>query len=309
MSTANPGGTGFGSFGLPAPRASLLGCSRVALIETAAIVLRCIDYGESDRVVTLMARDLGCVGAMARGARKSQRRFGGGLGLCAVGDAALRERSGSELFTLERFDVTASHPALAVDVTRIAHAAYAAELVTKLCAPRQAEPAIFDLLRDLLGAIDRHGAVTAWLRVFELSLLDRLGLAPVLDACAVCGREDLSEGEAIDVRWNPERGGVVCRACGSTGRPMRPVVRLALARLALARPALARLAEAEAPVEVIREMPEIAGAMAGRELVDDVAAGCRDALGEVIAAHLSAPLRSLEFLAKIESKVHGVPGA
>ena len=258
----------------------------MALIETAAIVLRCIDYGESDRVVTLMTREVGCVGALARGARKSQRRFGGGLGLCTIGSAALRERSGSELFTLERFDVTASHPALALEVTRIAHAAYAAELVTKLCAPRQPEPAIFDLLSDILGALDQHGEVTEWLRVFELSLLDRLGLAPVLEACAVCGREDLSVGEVIDVRWNPEQGGVVCRGCGSTGRPMRPVVRLALARLALGRSRLSHRVEATLTAD-------------GGPL-DDVAKGCRDALGEVIAAHLSAPLRSLEFLAKME---------
>lgn len=262
----------------------LLTSSRLPVIETAAIVLRTIDYGESDRVVTLLCREIGCVGAMARGARKSQRRFGGGLGLCSIGEAALRERSGSELYTLERFDVTASHAALAVDVARIAHAAYAAELVTKLCAPRQAEPAIFELLRDLLGAIDRDGASSERLRVFELGLLRRLGLAPVVDACAVCGRADLSVSEEIDVRWNPERGGVVCRSCGSSGRPMRPVVRLALGRMAGMSPAAIETA-------------------ARLELRDDVARGCRDALAEIIATHLSAPLRSLEFLAKIAAEI------
>jgi hypothetical protein len=99
------------------------------------------------------------------------------------------------------------------------------------------------------------------------------------------------------VRWNPERGGVVCRACGSSGRPMRPVVRLSLARLARVR--------LEA---VSRELSRGTPHAVDRELVADVARGCRDALAEVIAAHLSAPLRSLEFLAKIQPAAHESSG-
>ena len=87
---------------------------------------------------------------------------------------------------------------------------------------------------------------------------------------------------------------------------MRPVVRLALARLALGRPRLARRAEVAADDS---RPAEVADAPADGGRLDDVARGCRDALGEVIAAHLSAPLRSLEFLAQIEAKVHDLPGA
>ena len=46
-------------------------------IRTRAIVLRLVDYRESDRIATLFTEALGRVGAIARGARKSQRRFGG----------------------------------------------------------------------------------------------------------------------------------------------------------------------------------------------------------------------------------------
>ena len=57
---------------------------------------------------------------------------------------------------------------------------------------------------------------------------------------------------------------------------MRPVVRLALQ-------GLAQTALEDA---------------SGVALAPDVARGCRDALHELVAGHLSAPLRSLEFLAK-----------
>lgn len=247
----------------------------MAVLTTSAILLRAVDYGEADRVLTLFGRSTGAVGAIARGARKSQKRFAG-LGLCSVGDVELRERGHAELLTLERFDHKLSFTSLGTDVVRMGHAAYAAELVTKLCAPRQAEPRIFDFLLLFLDRLDAEGPSDSRLRAFELGLLERLGFAPALGACATCGRTDLSTGEAIDVRWVPDQGGIVCRACASRGRPMRPVVRLALQSLA-------------------------SGALedaAGMTLSPDVGRGCRDALHELVAGHLSAPLRSLEFLAK-----------
>ena len=45
-------------------------------ITTPAIVLRTVDYGEADRVVTLFTREHGKLSALARGARKSVKRFG-----------------------------------------------------------------------------------------------------------------------------------------------------------------------------------------------------------------------------------------
>ena len=100
--------------------------------STPAIVLRAVNYGEADRIVTLFGRDTGRISALARGARKSQKRFAGGLGLCAVGEAWVRERARADLATLERFDVAESHQAFGTDVARMAHAAYGAELVGKV---------------------------------------------------------------------------------------------------------------------------------------------------------------------------------
>ena len=254
---------------------------------TPAIVLRVVNYGEADRIVTLFGRDTGRVSALARGARKSQRRFAGGLSLCAVGSAALRVRPGAELATLERFDATESHATLGSDVARMAHAAYAAELVGKLCAPHQAEPNVFDWLTEFLRLLDGDGASAERLRVFEIGLLAGLGFGPVLDTCAACGGERFAgrAGAEVSFRWDPDRGGAVCSACARGGRPLAPAVRAALIRLA-ATP-LAHASAATLPADVNRD--------------------CREALLEIINHHVSGPLKSVEFIAKVARAAGGQP--
>ena len=46
-----------------------------------ALVLSTVDYGESDRLVTLLTREHGKLTAFAAGARKSKRLFAGALGV------------------------------------------------------------------------------------------------------------------------------------------------------------------------------------------------------------------------------------
>jgi DNA repair protein RecO (recombination protein O) len=247
----------------------------VPALSTPAIVLYAVNYGEADRIVTLFGRETGRVSALARSARKSQRRFAGGLGLGAVGVAALRERGTAEVLTLESFSASnGDHIALGADVARMAHAAYAAELVARLCAPRQAEPAVYDWLAAMLDRLARGAATAERLRVFEMGLLRALGFQPVVDRCAVCGT-----AAAAAFRWDPDRGGAICAGCARRGRPVGPETRAALARISSA-----SLDEAERI-----------------QLPADVNRACREALGEIINQHLTGPLKSLEFIAKLSN--------
>jgi DNA repair protein RecO (recombination protein O) len=242
--------------------------------ETTAIVLRTVAYGEADRVVTLLGPTTGRLSALARSARKSVRRFGGGLGMGAEGQAEFRERSGSDLLLLEGFDVQQARLGLAGDLGKTAHAAYALELCDRLCPPRHAEPAVFDWLREFLMRLESGRSSAERLRVFELGLLGWLGLGPALDRCAVCGRHDLGEESA---RWHPEQGGVLCAACTHRGDVLTAPVRQALTRLA------------------------------GLSLVDsetvildrDTNAACRRAILGLLRTHISGPLRSLDFIEKM----------
>jgi DNA repair protein RecO (recombination protein O) len=249
-------------------------------IVTAAIVLRRVGYAEADLVVTLLGSETGRVSALARGARKSSRRFAGGLGMAATGEARLRERAGAELMVLESFDARDDRAGLATDVAKAAHAAYAIELCDRLCPPRHPEKSVFAWLDEFLARLTAGSATAERLRVFELGLLRGLGIGPSLDRCVACDRGELA-GE--DVRWHPERGGVVCRNCSGRGDLMSGHIRQELARLAAT-----RLADA------------------GDLVLDrDVASGCRRAVLALLREHVHGPLRSLDFIEKMSGGMSG----
>jgi recombinational DNA repair protein (RecF pathway) len=117
------------------------------------------------------------------------------------------------------------------------------------------------------------------LRVFEIGLLSGLGFGPVLDTCAVCGGGNFAGRPASEIafRWDPDRGGAVCTLCARGGRPVPAPVREALLRLS--RTAL--------------------GDASAQALPPDVNRDCREALLEIINHHVSGPLKSVEFIAKV----------
>nr|MDQ2647496.1 DNA repair protein RecO [Myxococcota bacterium] len=79
--------------------------SRTSVHSTEALVLRRVEYGDADLIVTLLTLSLGRVSALARGARKSRRRFGGALEPFFTLSVTLEERRSSELFALREASV------------------------------------------------------------------------------------------------------------------------------------------------------------------------------------------------------------
>ncbi|MFO0580710.1 MAG: DNA repair protein RecO [Anaeromyxobacter sp.] len=190
-----------------------------------AIVLRTVDYGESDRVVTLFTRERGKVAAFARGARASKRRFGGGLEPFTLLSAEVRERAGSDMLGLDSVTVQRGFGGIRGDLARIACAGYAAELARELVRDHEPHDDLWTLLAGYLAALDAAPATPGALRAFELGALAAAGLAPRLDACARCGGPLGAEGEAGPIppgralRFDPAQGGVLCPACGPAAGP------------------------------------------------------------------------------------------
>lgn len=243
--------------------------------KLTGIVLRTVDTGEADRVVTLLTRERGKVAAFARGARASRRRFGGALELFTILTAEVRERSASDLLGLESVTVVEAHGGIRGDLARIACAGYAAELSRELVRDHEPHEDLFALLAAYLASLDAGPARPAALRAFELGALRAAGLSPRLDACARCGGAP-SPGRIA--RFDPDQGGILCAACAPFAAPGSPSLSAAAAA-ALARLSVGGLAAA--PAEPLPPP-------SGREV--------REALTAFVEHHLGRRLRARRFL-------------
>src|SRR4029078_8612696 len=104
----------------------------MAILATDAIVLHQFDYLESSRILRLVTRDAGVRSVLAKGARRSSRRFGSALDLFAQGSAQLYAKPGRVVATLSAFYVTLAGAKLAGDLGHFAGASAVAGLTLRL---------------------------------------------------------------------------------------------------------------------------------------------------------------------------------
>lgn len=187
---------------------------RVYRIE--AVIIRRSDFGEADRLLTLMTPQ-GKRRVVAKGARKTTSRLAGHIELFT--HATMLLAVGRNLDIVTQSTITHRFDNMRADLSRISAAYYAAELVDRLIEEEDENRPVFNLFVSTLTALDTTPNVDLVLRFFELHLLGFVGYRPHLYHCANC-QEMLTE-EAN--RFSPDAGGVLCPRCGLSYRGAMPM--------------------------------------------------------------------------------------
>jgi DNA repair protein RecO (recombination protein O) len=153
-----------------------------------AVVLRLQDYRETDRLVWLLTAERGRVSAVARGARKSQRRFGGHLDLFQKVLVRITGGRGA-LHTVQEARALDAWPRLRSDVPRYAVASFLAELASGLSREEAPDATLFGALTGAFAGLDDPGtaATPATAAAGIVQLLTAAGFAPDLSQCGGCG--------------------------------------------------------------------------------------------------------------------------
>ncbi len=257
---------------------------RPRVYKTEGIVLRSMNLGEADRVLTILTPRFGKLRVIAKGVRRTRSRIGGALE--PFSDVQLVLAVGRTFDVVTASSLEDPHLGLRNDLHSTAAAWYVIELADRFCEGSADSHEAFRLLAQALSALDAPPAevtrevVARW---FELSLLNAMGFRPELARCLECGAQIEPEGNA----YSPVGGGVLCPACSHAAHGARSISADALKVLRhLQRSALVGVLRLRLTPTVHREIERLMHATVSAVLERELRS--RDFFSEVAAREAAA---------------------
>ena len=170
------------------------------------IILSETNYSESSKILNVLTLEYGLIGIMSKGCRNVKSKLRGVSRKLIYGKFHVYYKENG-LSTLITVDLISSFSKTMMDLERISYASFLLDLSLQVV--RQSDDDFFELLRDVLLKIEEGFNPLVLTNIFEIKMLDFLGVRPNIDCCSICGSD-----KAI-VTISAYRGGYVCRNCFS----------------------------------------------------------------------------------------------
>jgi DNA repair protein RecO (recombination protein O) len=180
-----------------------------------AIVLRKIDYGESDQIIGLLTHPFGKISAFASGAKKSVKRFGAGLDLFSLVLAQLRppNKLESHLWRLNSIELIDFHMGIRDSLERFATASYLSDCLWNLTAEGESNEPLFHWWKESLLKLSDGTHPFEMDLTFDLDLLKLCGYSPSFEKCIECGKSP----QGVKHFFSFAKGGISCEGCQKRG--------------------------------------------------------------------------------------------
>ncbi|MFA6963465.1 MAG: DNA repair protein RecO [Patescibacteria group bacterium] len=175
-------------------------------LRVRAVVLKGTNFGEADRILTVLTDRLGKIKVMAKGIRKIKSHLAGALEPFMLVDLQLHE--GKTFYIVTGAAIERPFHSLHENFGKVGQAFYFGELVDRFIEERQKIPEIFQLFENGLEQIE-IGIRSIVLRGFELKIVEYAGFKPELNNCVHC-KEKIAPGENF---WDSVEGGIICTNC------------------------------------------------------------------------------------------------
>ncbi|MNW29453.1 DNA repair protein RecO [compost metagenome] len=176
------------------------------LYRVEGIVIRSMDYGEGNKIVTLCTETHGKIGVLARGAKKLKSRYAALTQPFTYGEYVFY-RQNNGLGTLNQGEIIESHFSLREDLFLAAYASYACELLDRTLQDEEVGQFWFTQLKACLEGLSSGKDPQIITHLYEMKVLQAAGYGPSFDTCISCGRED--DSMTVSARL----GGKLCSRC------------------------------------------------------------------------------------------------
>ncbi len=175
-----------------------------------AIIMRAKEFGEADLLVDFFTPDKGRLKGIAKGGRRSRKRFVNCLDTFSLVKLEYAQKREGDLYFLQSGKLVDAFPGIRSDYGALAKASYMVELTEILFPWRVTDPEMFELLRESLGALAKKENVHIISILFAVRAMARGGYGINFDGCCICGRLYRGEGRAV---YKQEKGGIACLKC------------------------------------------------------------------------------------------------
>ena len=170
------------------------------------LVVRVMTYKESDVIMTVFTREHGLISVLAKGAKKMKSRFRSSASIFTHASFYVNYKPNS-LSILTDLKLIDANSALKVDLEKAAYASYLCELTFKVFDKDDIQEDYFQLLLDIIEKLNIDFNPKIMTMIYELKLLDYLGVRPNLDSCANCFTKQKI------VSFDAKSGGYICANC------------------------------------------------------------------------------------------------
>ena len=174
-------------------------------VKLKGVVLRRVNVGDNDVILTVLSDTLGIISVSAKGVKSLRHKSLAGTALFALSDFVVR--TGSRMYSLVSAELTESFYNLATNIERLAYATYIADITSFSLREGDAPPELLPLaLNTFYLLANSQNDLRPLKCVFELKLLYYLGEAPEMNGCIHCGAN-----AGLDFFTN--EGGLLCNDC------------------------------------------------------------------------------------------------
>ncbi|HSO19042.1 MAG TPA: DNA repair protein RecO [Desulfosarcina sp.] len=181
--------------------------------STTAFLLRRIEFGDYDLIVTLFSQDLGKISAIAKSAKKSVKRFPGVLEPFSRLNVVLSKGRGKGMPVLQEAYLEEPFFRIREDIVKTAYASYWSELICLWMADDEPLEDLYRLTAHVLTELNRGETPGEVLSIlFQMRFLSLAGFRPNFDHCHAC-KTCLDRIRHAAVVSDPSTGGIACPTC------------------------------------------------------------------------------------------------
>ncbi len=174
------------------------------LKKVEGIIVKETAFGETSKIINILTED-GIIGVMAKGARVLKSPLRSFTLSLTYADFNLYYRE-DKLSTLKSVDVIDDFSNIKKDITLISYMTYLCDLASQVM-KQNTNKDIYNLLISALIKINNGLNPMIISNIYELKLLDYLGVGINFNACAKCGNK------ADIITIDPDIGGYICKNC------------------------------------------------------------------------------------------------